>query len=263
MGWDNYTSRLKLRSPVPLIISAYEDAAAGQELVSQLKQLGLDSYLVKETGLARLEKKHMARTAVADEHGIKFELVDGSVKAMAFKQMFLLVRGRIRLGGELKARVGATELTAMEMDREKIFDLIIKFRRDRRQRKAETGQLLPGEASTEVEIFDLYPVNDPMAVRVIESEFDFEQLFGLKARLLGFKKLVELLRRSAPEMLVDESFNKTGYTFREKPVDKKQALRLAQSGKTKSREKLHSSQANFTEHSGLIYLYHLRRKHGE
>jgi len=263
MGWDDYTSRLKLRSPVPFILSAYDDAAELQDLIKKLKETGLDSCLVKESGLTRLEKKYLAKTASADESGIIFELEDGSSKAPAFEDLFLMVRGRIRLGGEIQARVGATELSELEMDREKFFDLIIKFRRDRKQRKAEIGELLPGEASTEVEVFDLYAQKEHTAVRVIESEFDFAKLFGLQARLLGFKKLVELLRKSAPEMMVDESFNKTGYTFREKPVDKKQALRLAQSGKTRSREKLHSSQAHFTEHSGLIYLYYLGQKRGE
>jgi hypothetical protein len=260
MGWDEYSSKLKLRSPAPFILAGYDDASRVQELVNRFAEIGVELYLIKESGLTRLEKKQVARSATADETGIKFTLDNDAQRTMNFSDLFLLARGRIRLSGELKSRVGAADLSSMEMDREKIFDLMIKLRRDRRERKAGIGDFEQAETSTEVEVLDLYSKNEYEAVRVIESEFDFEPLLGLKPRLIGFKKLLEFLREKAPQMIVDESFNKTGYTYREKPVERKQSRRLAESGKAKSREKLHSSQALFTQHSGLIYLYHLKQK---
>jgi len=263
MGWDNFSARVRLRSPAPSVLAGYDEAGQARELIDRFTEAGIKAYLVKESGLERLSKKRLALSAAAKEGGVVFRLEDGSEAEANFSELFLMARGRIRLGGEFKARVGEVELADMEMDREKTFDLLIKFRRDRKQRKSKIGDLEQAETRTEVGVLDLYMRSGHTAFRVIESEFDFSSLFGTAARLIGFKKLAELLRNSAPQLIVDDTFNKTSYVFREKPVDKKFSPALSRSAKTKSREKLHSSQALFTEHSGLIYLEALRKRVAE
>jgi len=262
MNWDVYSAKLKLRNPAPFILAAGDDARKVQDLVQRLGEIGIDSYLIKESGLSRLEKKQVARSVLTEESGLVFRLEDRSQRVINLSDLFLLVRGRIRLSGGMEKKVGNFDLSAMDLDREKIFDLMVKRRRDRKKSKIEFGSLTAGETGTEVELFDLYGKNDHTAVRVIESEFDFSGLFGpgFQARLLGLKKMVDLLREKSAGLIVDESFNRIGYTYREKPVDQKRSLSLVREGRTKSREKLHSSQALFTGHSSLIYLHYLRQK---
>ena len=67
MGWDDYSSRLKLRSRVPFILAGYDDASKVHDLASRFSEIGVESFLIKESGLARLEKKQVARSATADE----------------------------------------------------------------------------------------------------------------------------------------------------------------------------------------------------
>ena len=264
MGWVQYLARMKLKSVVPYILAGSEDPQKLQDLMAGLTGLGLDVFFIKETGLARLEARLIAHSAVSGQDRIIFHLEDDSKKEISFSDLFLLVRGRIRLGPEFQKKVGKLEMADLDQGRGKIFDMMIKSRRDRKKSKAQIGSLEKGETGTEVEVLDIYSKKEHVAVRVIESEFDFSGLFGpgFGARLVGVKKLLELLRVSAPEMIVDDTFIKAGYVYRERQVDKKQGPGVAQSRTAKSREKLHSSQAMFTEHSGLTYLYYLRIKMG-
>jgi hypothetical protein len=262
VGWDEYMSRIKLRSQVPWVLSGFDDDHRVQEMIRELAGAGIDSYLVKESGLARLEKKSIALSASADDSGIRFQLSDDTERSLQFPDLFLLVRGRVRLAGDLLNKQGKVELPKMEIDEGNVFNLLVKSRRDRARRKLSIGDLQKGEYGTEVELFDLYTQKDFIAVRVIESEFDFTGLFGAgyKGQLLGMRKLTDWLCAKAPQLAVDESFTRVAYTYREKPVDKPASSRLPSPGPAKSREKLHSSQAMFTSHSGLIYLDYIRQK---
>jgi hypothetical protein len=262
MGWDRYLARMKLRCVVPYVLAASEDPQKLQDLTAGLGRLGLDAFFIKETGLARLETKLAAYSAVAEQDRIIFNLEDDSQKPVNFSELFLMVRGRVRLGFALSRKLGKLEMPDMDQDRGKIFDLMIKSRRDKKKRKFQGGNPEAGETGTEMEVLDIYCRNEHAAVRVVESEFDFSGLFGpgFQARLVGVKKFRELLRSSAPEMIVDDTFIKAGYAYRERPLATKQSRRFARSGMAKSREKLHSIQAMFTEHSGMAYLYFLRKK---
>jgi len=262
VNWDEYSSRVKLRSRVPWILAGFEEDSRVQEMVRELAGAGVDSYLVKESGLARLEKKSIALSASADDTALRFKLIDETERALNFSDLFLLVRGRVRLAGDLLKKAGKVDLSEMEMETGNIFDLLVKGRRDRAQRKLSIGDLQKGESNTEVELFDLYAQNDFTAVRVIESEFDFTGLFGegFRGQLLGMRKFTDWLCAKAPQLVVEESFTRVAYTYRDKPVDKPTTSQFTATGPGKSREKLHSSQAGFTAHSGLIYLYHLRQK---
>ena len=264
VNWDEYLSRLKLRSRVPWILAGFDDDRRVQEMVRELAGAGIDSYLIKENGLARLENKLTALSASADGTAIRFKLIDDAERSLNFADLFLLVRGRVRLAGDLLKKAGKVELPDLEIEAGNFFDLLVKSRRERARKKLLIGDLQKGESSTEVELFDLYAQNDFTAVRVIESEFAFAGLFGgeSQGQLVGMRKLTDWLRAKAPQLIVDESFTRVAYTYREKPVDKPTTSRFPSTGPGKSREKLHSSQALFTAHSGLIYLDYLRQKKG-
>ena len=265
MGWELYLARIKLRSLAPYILAGSDDAQKLSELMSGLSRLGLDAFFIKETGLARLESKLIAHSGVLEPDKIIFQLEDDSRKQLNFSELFLLVRGRIRLSSGFKHKVGKLEIPDMDQGRQNRFDKMIKSFRERKKRNPEFGSTEPSETGTEVEALDIYAQQEHVAVRVIESEFDFSGLFGpgFQGRLLGVRKFLELLRSSAPEMVVDDNFIKAGYAYPTKPVDQKQLLRFTQSGRAKTGEKLHSSQAMFTEYSGLAYLYYLRKKRSE
>jgi hypothetical protein len=262
MGWELYLSRMKLRSVAPYILAGSGDPQTLQELLSGLIRIGIDAFLIKETGLDRLASKQIAHSAALEPDKIIFRLEDDSSKAFLFSELLLLVRGRIRTGPEFKNKLGKLEVPDLGMNDGDIFNNMIKSRRERRKKKPPAGFKEPSETGTEVEVLDIYSASEHAAVRVIESEFDFTGMFGpgFQPRLLGVKKFLELLRTSAPGMVVDDNFIRAGYNYREKPVDQKQALRFVQSGMAKTRAKLHSSQASFTEYSSLVYLYCLRRK---
>jgi len=265
MGWELYLARMKLKSVAPYVLAGSDDAQKLQELMSGLSRLGLDAFFIKETGLSRLESKLIAHCAVLEPDKIIFQLEDDSQKQLNFSELFLLVRGRIRLCSGFKQKLGKLEIPDMELGRQNMFDMMIKSQRERKKRNPEFGSTEPSETGTEVEVLDIYAQKEHVAVRVIESEFDFSGLFGpgFQGRLLGVRKFLELLRSSAPEMVVDDNFIKAGYAYPTKPMDQKMAMRFAQGGRAKTGEKLHSSSAMFTEYSGLAYLYYLRKKMSE
>jgi hypothetical protein len=167
------------------------------------------------------------------------------------------VRGRARLEGEFGQKLGKAMVPEIRAEREKLFDRLIERRLTRKSVSLEDGALVSG-AATEFELFDLYAREDHRAVRVIESRFDFSPLFGpeFHARLLGMAKFLELLKACAPSLISNENFNSIGYTYKQKPLQKKKLLPSPRPAR--ALEKLHNSEALFTEYSGIIYLDYLR-----
>ncbi len=259
MAWDTYTAKLRLKSPSPAILRAFDRPEQAQRLGQALAELGLDSYLVKESGLNSLDEKQIALSAEIKEQSIIFSIEEGTQRALAFTELFLLVRGRARLEGEIGQKLGKLKVPELSAEREKLFDRLIERRLTRKSVNLEEGALVSG-AATEFELFDLYARDDHRALRVIESRFDFSPLFGpeFHARLLGMAKFLELLKTQAPALILNENFNSIGYTYKQKPLQKKKLLLSARPARSRALEKLHNSEARFTEYSGLLYLYYLR-----
>lgn len=259
MGWDTYSARLRLKNPAPGILKAFDQIPEAQNFCQQLINLGIDAYLMKESGLKQVGEKQIALSAELKEEQIIFQFENQSPKDLSFKDCFLLVRGRVRLEGELGKKLGKSQIPDLQPERDKLLDRLIQRRRKKKIARLEIGSLIRAEA-TEVELFDLYSQPDHQAIQVIESLFDFSSIFGaeFQARLLGMAKLIDLLKSKCPNLIRNENFNQVGYTYREKQVERK-TIWLPRNSKARSREKLHNPYELFREYSGIIYLHYLRK----
>ncbi len=261
LGWDLYTARLRLKNPAPGIIRAFDRPGEAQEFCRQLAGIGVDAYLMKEAGLLRLGEKSVALSAEISGDKISFQLENGNPQGLPFSELFLLVRGRARLEGELGSKLGKKQVPEIKPGQEKLFDRLVQRRHLRKTARLEIGALVRSP-STEVEVFDLYSRTDHRAIEVIESRFDFCSLFGadFQGRLVGIVRLIELLKSNNPELIVNENFNQVGYTYPEKQVDTKN-LGPANTRPGGARQKLHDSRALFHQYSGIVYLHYLRKLH--
>jgi len=272
LGWDRYTVLVKFRGGAPWVLRRCEEASEVRELIEGLKDLGLDGYLVKESGLERLEQKLVAVSGAVDEERIVFDLEDGRRREMRYEDLFVLVRGRIGLEGELKKRVARFKIPEALIDKDSVFERYMQRMSEKKRSKLSVGDLISGEVRSEVELFDLYPrpvlgkkeFEEHIGVRVIESEFDFSSIFGgsFQPRLLGITRLREFLKERANFLIVDENFIVMRYAYSEKPVSGGLPMPLSLGLRKRAQEKLHSMQALFNEYSSLLYLHHLRRLKG-
>lgn len=259
MKWDKYSARMRLKSPSPWILKVFERTEEAHKFCIELNNLGIDAYLMKESGLKQVGQKQIALEAEIKDERIIFHLEDGGFRDLTYAEMFLIVRARVRMEGALAQKMGKATVPELSLERQKLFDRIIQRRKEKKISRQEFGDLIPG-ASTEVEIFDLYSRESHQAIQVIESRFEFSSIFGqdFQARLLGIARFLDLLKSKNPEISVNETFNQVGYTYRDKPAEKK--LFFLPAGKnTPAREKLHNSYTLFNEYSAIIYLHYLRK----
>jgi len=256
-GWDDYSAKLRLRSKIPWIACGFDDAKRAQELARKIKEIGIDTYIIKSSGLKKLEKKELAKRAFLKEDGIDFELFSGRRKFFKFKEIFLLVKGKINFDEDVLkiALAGFNEqITKVSGS---AFERYLKRRRQKKLEKAKAPIPQP-LAKDFLIVFDLYSKSDFTGIRILESEFDFTEMFGreIQSQAIRMERFIKLLKEKSPNLIIDDNFTRQEYYFKEKPTT--EALGIATFFGQSQANYLHSSYATFSNYSSRIFLHYLR-----
>ncbi len=268
MNADPYTARQRLIRPAPWIARSYYEQAEAGAMVKRLEAMGVDSYLIKRSGLDRLEDRTAARGVreIGEEKLILLDQ-DGELIEVPYSDVFLIVRGRIReqaeRDGDMEEETPAVSLGKMMMGPEDpnaepsaLRETVSRF--SVRPRAGLIRWVMPGQSA---EMVDLYRKSTPRSIRVVETEFDYSGLGTdmLPSGLLNFNRIVNAVIEKAPGVILDKSFNVVGYTLRETPKEDKVKDELAMAlGVTEGQKKIFDNRGFFDEHSAMIYLYYLR-----
>jgi hypothetical protein len=274
-GWDKYLARQRLKSSSPWIIRVFLDLASAQKFIQGMTTAGLDSYMIKQSGLLKLDDKLNSTGMRIEEDKIVFVFEAGKEFPSSYNDIFLVVRGRIK---PEKETGGSGEDSGM-------VSLGSIFAGDRMMGDADTGddplarlkdqigrikvkrKLTTKTSSTitpEVQVMDIYTSKSYIGIRVIEDEFDFSG-FGDKctdSSILNFNNLLKHLTEKSPDAVLDDDFKKTSYTV--KPSEES-APRIAglmgmeRGGQGEAARKLHSSKGVFSDYSSRMYLHYLRK----
>lgn len=266
---DPFTVSQKLMSPAPWVARSFPEAAPAQHFTRRLMDIGLDAYLLKQSGVD-LVSRFVAAVGVVElrDDGVTLADAGGRELPIVGRELFLIVRGRIQekrergddpTQDEAPVKMGRMALGSHEPPREEPGGLrgaIAGFKWSPRpglMRNSFSGQA--------VEIMDLYLRGQNHAVRVTESEFDYR---GLGERmspsgLLNFNLILNAVTAAAPDCPVDSSFNIVGYTMRDTPREDKVRDQLTLSlGVSESMKRIVDNRAFFNDFSARLFLHYLR-----
>ena len=267
---DPYTAVQKLKSPAPWVARTYPEPAAAQELVRRLQGLGLDAYILKQSGIETVSAHVQAKglRQIGPEAIVFFDGEDRELP-VAYADLFLIVRGRIQerpeLENDLEEGAQPVRMGRLVMGAEKAGEKkgVIRETLEGIKIKPRPGLMRWVFRGQAVEIMDLYLQSATRAVRVVESEFDYRGLGESMSPsgLLNFYLILAALTRGAPDCPIDVAFNAVGYTMRETPKEDSVRDQLnANLGLSENAKKLFDNRAHFDNFSARVFLHHLRRK---
>jgi hypothetical protein len=276
-GWDSYLVRQRLRSSSPWIARVFHDAEKAQRFVQELCGTGLEGYLVKQSGLLKLEEKLIPRGIRLTGEGMVFVFEGGEEFSFRYEDLFLVVRGRIKpeQRGILEER-GRDRVSLGVLLKGDRIEGDIDFGDDPLERlrerltKLEVKRVITTDRApsllSETQVMDLYLRSSHRGIRVMESEFNFSGLseMGTDSSMLNFSVLLRHLLDSAPEAYFDDGFKKISYTMM-LPEEGGAKGRGIMSGldQGKSARRLYSSRELFSDYSSRIYLHYLRESRRE
>jgi len=266
---DTYTARQKLKRPAPWVARVFPDPQSSGALAQAFMAMGLDSYVVKQSGIDRISD----RVQVMGLKEIKDRVVifldgQGDEVLLSYDDLFFIVRGRIRQQAEREEDMDeespAVALGKIAVgseasgDKGRIREAIERI--EVRPRPYLLRWVLKGHT---VEIMDIYRKSSPRSVRVVETEFDYSGLGEdmTPSGLINYSAILNTLTRNNPACPVDTTFNTVGYTLRETPKEDKMRAELdSLLGATDSMKKIFDNRAFFDDYSARLYLHLLRER---
>jgi hypothetical protein len=271
VGLDRYLGKQRFKSPAPWVVRVFPEQEAAQQFVHELEALGLDAYLLKQSGLKKLESKLEVRGLRPREDGWSFLTAAAEEVPVRYAELFLIVRGRIQVQPEredteeepVEVSLGGLIVGAPGEAEEKAEDPLVRLKRQARRIKVhpQVRHLRMTFRRQEAEVMDLYLTTSRVGVRVIENEFDFTGLGDRKvpSALLNFITVYRDLLERAPQALHDQHFKQISYVLEE--GEQKDMVRSQLQGLelSSSAKKLYDNKAFFSDYSSRIYLHHLRQ----
>jgi hypothetical protein len=269
-GFDRYLAKQRFKSPAPWVVRVFKEIEPAQHFLSELAGLGLDVYLLKQSGIRKLENKLAVKGARFGPDGIIFSVAGGQETAVRYAELFLIVRGRIELSPEredqeenpTEVSLGGLIVGAAGEEEEDPEDPLVRLKQQARKIKVKPKprhQRMSFRRQAN-EVMDIYLSTSRVGIRVIENEMDYSGLAERKrtSALLNFNLIFRELCDHAPEVKVDENFKKIGYVLEE--VKEKDAVRsqLQELGLSSSAKILYDNRAFFTDYSSRLYLHYLR-----
>lgn len=264
---DRYTTRQKLKQPAPWTARVFPDAGSANQFYQALGDLGIDSYVVKQSGIDRISSRVQAVGLRAIEpEGVVFEDGRGNELRVGFTDAFLIVRGRIKEQPEREespeegtpVRLGKLAVGAVD---EKAAKGPVRQAIERFSWRARPGLVRWVLRGHSIEIMDIYVRSSPRSVRVVETEFDYRGLGELMnpSGLKNFTTILNAFRDNAPGCGIDSTFNAVGYTMRETPKEDRVRSQLEGAlGTSEGAKKIYDNRAHFDDFSARIYLHRLR-----
>ena len=268
-GFDRYLAGQRLKSAAPWTVRAFREIEPAQAFLSQLAGLGLDAYLLKQSGIRKLEGKLNVHGLKSGEGGVVLLTEEGQEIPVKEQELFLIVRGRIERKpvredeeeNPVEVSLGGVIVGVAEPE-ENPDDPLVRLKQQARLIKLKRKQRPPQFYRRQsAEVMDLYLSTSHVGVRVIENEMDYSGLGERKqnAALLNFTAIFRELTARAPQAVVDDHFNRISYTVEEVAEKDKTRRLLEEIGVTSGARKLSDNEAAFTDYSTRIYLHHLRR----
>lgn len=267
LGVDNFTARHKLRAPAPWTVRVFHAQGPAQELAQALAAMGLDAYVVKQSGIQRISERFQAMgvKSMGPDQTVFLDAA-GNVMPLPHADAFLVVRGRIREKTERElpadedapriklGKIAVGEESGQEKGR--LREAIEGF-----EIRPRPGLLRWSLKGHNIEIMDIYRRSTTRSIRVVESEFDYSGLGSemTASGLLNFTRILNNILSRDPAPLVDSSFNTVGYSFTDVPKQDKIRSELeAAFGTSESNKKVYDNRAFFDDHSARIFLHCLR-----
>lgn len=270
-GFDPHLAQQRFKSPAPWVVRVFSELAPAQEFVTRITQMGLDAYLLKQSGVAKLQDKLTVKGLRFQEEGIWFYTETGAEVAVRYADLFLIVRGRIQIQPEredteenpVEVSVGGLLVGAPGEGEENPDDPLVKLKQQLRRLKIrpQARHQRMFYRGAESLIMDIYLKTSAVGIRVMESEFDFSGMGERKqaSAMLNFNTVFRDLVAHAPGVVVDENFNRISYVMTEaKEPDRVRSRLQEEIGISSNARKLYDNKAFFTDYSSRIYLHHLR-----
>ncbi|GEM_PF-1530108 len=277
-GWDSYLVRQRLKSESPWILRIFQDLGKAQGLVQGLMNIGLDTYLLKKSGLLKLQEK-LTPTGMwlaEDNMGFLFEASEtgetGEKISFRYEDLFLLVRARVKQEREeegVEGESGRVSLGSLFITEEGSEDGVasddplerLKVRLGRIKIKRRVSLKGASSVLSEVQMMDLYFQGSHLGIRVIENEFDFSGLGDKRtdSSMLNFNIFLRHLLDRCPQTIFDDGFKKISYSLSQGEETGTKRLDLLSTGEGGSAKKLYSCREFFNDYSSRIYLHHLRK----
>ncbi len=274
-GLDPYLAKQRCKSPVPWVVRVFPEQEPAQQFLGELTALGLEAYLLKQSGLRKLESKLEVRSLGPREDGWSFGTAAGDEVVVRYAELFLIVRGRIQVQPEredtaeqpVEVNLGGLIVGAPGEEEEKPEDPLVRLKRQARRIKVHPKErhLRMAFRRHEAEVMDLYLQTSRVGIRLIENEFDFSGLGQRKvpSALLNFLTVYRDLLEHAPQALHDEYFKRISYVLEEGGGKDEMRTQLQDLGLSSSAKKLYDNKAFFTDYSSRIYLHYLRQAQKE
>jgi hypothetical protein len=271
IGLDPYLAKQRCKSPAPWVVRVFQEQEPAQQFVGELTALGLDAYLLKRSGLKKLESKLEVKSLRPREDGIAFLTGAGEEVAVRYAELFLIVRGRIQVQPEredteenpVEVNLGGLIVGAPGEEEKKSGDPLVRLKRQARRIKFQPQErhLRMAFRRQEAEVMDLYLSTSRVGIRVIENEFDFAGLGErtVPSALLNFITVFRDLLEHAPQTKSDEYFKRISYVLEEGEQKDNVRSQLQDPGLSSSAKKLYDNKAFFTDYSSRIYLHYLRQ----
>lgn len=266
---DPYSAKQKLKHPAPWMARIFPDLEPAQALLQQITRLGLDAYIVKQSGIDKISDRLRLKGLVRlDDDEIVFREETGRELKLEFEDVFLIVRGRVQertRREEDEAGEGAVvhlgkkipAIGESEEEKGRLREWLEKIPvRPRPNRLRWTLPLLP------VEIMDIYRKKSAGAWRLAENEFDYAGL-GQEmspSSLINFMNILNRIKNHAPHCLLDSSFNSAGTTLAESPTEDKIRNNLIKElAVSLGQKKVYDNRTVFDDYSARLYLHYLRQ----
>jgi len=266
LAYDPYTVQQKLRSPAPWVARSFHEAAPAQHFTRRLLDLGLDAYLLKQSGVDHVSRCDTAAGVVAlRDDGVTLADAGGRPIEIPCRDLFVIVRGRIQEKRERNDEPGPVRVGRMAMgspeavapeDQGLIRGAIEAIKITPRVDLLRWA--LKGQA---VEIMDVFLRGRNHAVRISEADFDYRGLGDRMSPsgLLNFNLILNTLTGAAPGCPIDNSFNAVGYTMRDTPKEDQVRNQLDLTlGVSESMKRIVDNRAFFNDFSARVYLHYLR-----
>jgi hypothetical protein len=271
MNTDDYTAKQKLKYPAPWSSRVFPDAAGAQALTKKFTELGVDAYVLKQSGLDKVTEYVQAdslKTLGDDE--IVFHTVEEEEIVLTLKKIHLVVRGRIKEKlerdedvSEERPNVNLGKMMinteGQEIEKGTVGDVLTRI--EIPARASRLRWVLRGGAA--IEIMDIYQGSSHVSVRLVESEFDYSGLGEIMkpSGLLNYTHIFRHIVERAPQAKVDQTFNTVGYSLTEMPKQDRVRNELETVyGVSDSAKKMFDNRAFFDDHSGRVYLHYLRQR---
>jgi len=253
LGWDEYSVQMRFRSRFPWVLKGFDQPQPAQVLAKELQSLGVDAYLLKKSGLKKLENKLFACSGKMESEGILFTFESGKERFVRFDQMMVLVRGKVQLELELLAKFLPGDSEQLLKVSDSRFERIVSWRKRRKERRKVSRGARKGSGVNFL-VFDLY-LKDLTALRILETEFDFTGILGeeITSQTIKMERFLSLLKEKAPKLVVDESFSQAGYFSPEEKPEKMGMAGLLFPERTSDPLK------GFNDYSSRVFLHYLRK----